>query len=63
MGYDPASFTTNHFLSHEKGKWIQITKRKGFIQARIFTNIFEFINDLAVINDGGEFEYTINLPH
>ena len=37
-------------------KWIQKAKQKNLIQARKFSNMFRFIDDLIVINDGSEFE-------
>ena len=33
-----------------------MNKRKVLTQARKFSNMFRFIDGLAVINDGGEFE-------
>ena len=53
---DPASFMGNHFLFYYEDKWIRKNKRKDLIQARKFTKMFQFIDDLAVINDGGVFE-------
>ena len=36
------------------------TKRKEFVTTQTFSNVFCFIDDLATINDGGEFEKDLN---
>ena len=56
MGSDPAPFMANLFLFYYEDKWIRKTKRKDLIKARMFCNTFRFIDDLAAINDHGEFE-------
>ena len=56
MGSDPAPFMANLFLYYYEEKWIRKTKRKDLIMARKFGNVFRFIDDLAAINDSGEFE-------
>ena len=59
MGSDPAPFMANLFLFYFEDKWIRKTKRKDLILARKFGNVFRFIDDLAAINDSGEFEKVI----
>ena len=56
MGSDPEPFMANLFLYYFEDKWMRKTKRKDLILARQFGNVFRFIDDLAAINDGGEFE-------
>lgn len=54
MESHPAPFMANLFLFYYEHKRIQKIKRKDVNQAKKFT--FRFIDDLAVINDGGDFE-------
>lgn len=54
MGSELAPFMANLFLFYYEDKRIQKIKRKDVNQAKKFT--FRFIDDLAVINDGGDFE-------
>ena len=56
MGSDPTPFMANLFLFYYEDKWIRKTKKKNLILARKFSNVFRFIDDLAALNDGGEFE-------
>ena len=59
MGSDPAPFMANLLLYYFEDKWIRKTKRKDLFLARKFCNVFRFIDDLAAINDSGEFEKVI----
>ena len=54
MESHPAPFMANLFLFYYEDKRIQKIKRKDVNQAKKFP--FRFIDDLAVINDGGDFE-------
>ena len=56
MGGDPATVTTNLLLFHYEDTWIRKAKTKVLITARKFVNDFYFVDDLAAINLGGEFE-------
>ena len=50
MGSNPA----NIFLYYYESKWIKKIKKTDTKRAR-FANIFRFIDDLTVLNDGAEF--------
>ena len=56
MGSDPAPFFANLFLFHYESMWLKSIKNREYGKARIFGNVFRFIDDLIAINDGGEFE-------
>ena len=50
MGSNPASI----FHYYYESKWINKLKKSDTRRAR-FANIFRFVDDLKVFNDGGEF--------
>ena len=56
MGSDLAPFMANLFLFYYENKWVLKTKKSNLKQAKMFGNIFRFIDDLIAINDGGLFE-------
>ena len=56
MGSDPAPFFANLFLSHYEASWIKSLKSTDYERAKKLLNAFRFIDDLASINDQGEFE-------
>ena len=56
MGSDPAPFFANLYLYFYESKWMNELKKNDLIKARKLCNIFRFIGDLNIINDGGEFE-------
>ena len=56
MGSDPAPFFANLFLYFYEDKWMDSLKKSALIRARKLCYLFRFIDDLSVINDGGEFE-------
>ena len=56
MGSDPAPFFANLFLHYYESKWMKELMKKDLMQARKFSNLFRFIDDLSAINDGGLFE-------
>ena len=56
MRSDPASFMSNLFLFHYEEKWTRKTKRKDLTQAKKYSSMFRFLDDLASIDNGGEFE-------
>lgn len=55
-GPDPAPFMDNLFLYHYENNWIRTFKKSRLNKATQLTNVFRFIDNLTVINDGGEFE-------
>ena len=56
MGSDLATFMSISFRFNYEDKWIRKSKAKDLYQARKFSYMFRFIDDLAIINDGWEFE-------
>ena len=56
MGSDPAPFFANLFLYHYESRYMKELKKTDLPRARRFGNLSRFIDDLAAINDGGEFE-------
>ena len=56
VGSDPASFFANLFLFHYKSEWIGNMKTIDHHHARMFGNIYTFIDDLIAMNDSKEFE-------
>ena len=56
MGSDPAPFMANLFLYYYESKFLKQYKINNPSKARKFNNTFRFIDDLATINDDGEFE-------
>ena len=55
MGSDPAPFFANLFLFYFEDKWVRNFQRSDLSRARKFATIFQFIDDLLTMNDGGEF--------
>ena len=55
MGSDPAPFFANLFLYYYESKWLKKIQKTDIARARRLANTFRFIDDLAAINDGGEF--------
>lgn len=53
MGSDLATCFPNLFLYCYENEWIQKVKNIDIRQARRFANVFRFIDDLTVFNDGG----------
>ena len=51
MGSDPAPF-----LYYYENTWVHKHNNVDLNSVRLFHNIFSFIDDLAAVNDGGEFE-------
>ena len=60
MGSDPAPFMANLFLYYYESKFLKSYKLKNMGNARKFNNIFRFQDDLAAVNDDGEFDKNIN---
>ena len=56
MGLDPAPFLANLYLSYYEIHWVDSLRRIDFARAKKFVNNYRFIDDLAALNDGGEFE-------
>ena len=56
MGTDPAPFMANFFLYYYENKYLRKLKKTDVRRARRFKNCFRFIDDLSILNDGGEFE-------
>ena len=55
MGSDPAPFFANLFLYYYENRWLKNIQKTDIARARRLANNFRFIDDLAAINDGGEF--------
>ena len=56
MGLDPASHLANLFLAFYEIHWIQKLKKDDYARAKKYSNNYRFIDDLAALNDGGEFD-------
>ena len=56
MGLDPAPFLANLYLSYYEIHWVGSWRRIDLARAKKFINNYRFIDDLAVLNDDGEFE-------
>ena len=56
MGLDPASHLANLFLAYYEIHWIKKLKKEDYARARKYNNNCRFIDDLAALNDDGEFE-------
>jgi len=56
MGTDPAPFMANLFLYYYERNYINELKKTNVDDARLFCNVFRFIDDLCAINDGGLFD-------
>lgn len=56
MGTDPAPFMANLFLYHYERNYVLDLKKNNVHDARLFNNVFRFIDDLCALNDGGLFE-------
>ena len=56
MGSDPAPFFANLFLCFYESRWLKSIKNTNYEVARKFGNVFKFIDDLIVINDGNQLE-------
>ena len=55
MGSDPAPFFANLFLYYYENTWLRKIQKTDIARARRFANTFRFIDDLSILNDGGEF--------
>ena len=56
MGPDPVLFFANLFLNYYEIRWIRQLRKPDISRVNRFVNVFEFINDLAAINDWWELE-------
>ena len=56
MGSDPAPFFANLFLFHYECQWMEHLCKNYIRRWKKFFNAFRFIDDLIILNDGGEFE-------
>ena len=54
MGFDPAPFFAIIFF-YFKDKWVRNVQQSDLSRAHKFATIFQFIDDLLTMNDGGEF--------
>ena len=57
---DPPPCFANPFLCFFESRWLKSIKNTNYGVGKIFGNIFRFIGDLIVINDGNEFENHYN---
>ena len=58
MRSDTSLAKANLFLYDYKNKWVRKIKKVDLNRAKRHANFFRFIDDLKVINDGGEIELT-----
>ena len=56
MVANPVPFLANFFLYHSEKRWIGKIRKTDLRHARWFADVFCFIDDLAVVNESGEFE-------
>ena len=50
----------NLFIYYYENKWVSKVKKVDLNKASGFVSVFRFTDDLAAINDGGEFEHSYN---
>ena len=56
LGSDSAPFFANLFLHYYENTWIKKVKKNDIWQARRFSKVFRFIDELNALNNSGEFE-------
>ena len=61
MGFDPAPFFGNLFLSHKEADWVKAQRMLGRINVRKINNSLRFIDDLLSLNEDNTFENHSNL--